>query len=53
MATMPIYTNLFFWLGVAGVACTVVAVAVLPLMKRLSAEHASGQASQPTVGSEQ
>jgi POT family proton-dependent oligopeptide transporter len=53
MATMQIYTNLFFWLGVAGVACTVVAVAVLPLMKRLSAEHASGQVPQPAMGSEQ
>jgi hypothetical protein len=31
----------------------VVAVAVLPLMRRLSAEHASGQVPQPAVGSEQ
>ncbi|HET7395555.1 MAG TPA: oligopeptide:H+ symporter [Gammaproteobacteria bacterium] len=37
--TMPIYTNLFFWLGVAGVICTLIALAVLPLMRKLSAEH--------------
>jgi POT family proton-dependent oligopeptide transporter len=39
LQTMPIYTNLFFWLGVTGVVCTVIALAVLPLMKRLSTTH--------------
>jgi len=53
MATMQIYTNLFFWLGVAGVVCTVIAVAVLPLMKKLSAAHANGQEPLPTVRAEQ
>ena len=53
VATMQIYTNLFFWLGVAGVVCTVIAVAVLPLMKKLSAAHASGQVPLPTVRAEQ
>jgi len=55
--TMPIYTNLFFWLGVAGVICTLIALAVLPLMKKLSTEHHSHSAATdaplPTIGSEQ
>ena len=42
VATMPIYTNLFIWLGLAGVVCTVIAVGDLPLMKKLSASHANG-----------
>ena len=52
-ATMGIYTNLFFWLGVAGVVCTLIALSVLPLMKKLSAQHASGQVALPTVRAEQ
>ncbi|MEO7072393.1 MAG: oligopeptide:H+ symporter [Rhodanobacter sp.] len=55
--TMPIYTNLFFWLGVAGVICTLIALAVLPLMKKLSSEHQSHNGASnvplPTIGSEQ
>ena len=55
--TMPIYTNLFFWLGVAGVICTLIALAVLPLMKKLSTEHhghnAATDTALPTIGSEQ
>jgi POT family proton-dependent oligopeptide transporter len=55
--TMPIYTTLFFWLGVAGVICTLIALAVLPLMKKLSTEHhAHSNATDtplPTIGSEQ
>jgi POT family proton-dependent oligopeptide transporter len=55
--TMPIYTTLFFWLGVAGVICTLIALAVLPLMKKLSTEHhAHNNATDtplPTIGSEQ
>ncbi len=57
LETMPIYTNLFFWLGVAGVVCTLIALAVLPLMKKLSAaHHAHNNAidtALPTIGSEQ
>ena len=55
--TMPIYTNLFFWLGVAGVICTLIALAVLPLMKKLSNQHHAHNAAtdtpMPTIGSEQ
>ena len=57
LQTMPVYTNLFFWLGVAGIACTVIALAVLPLMRRLSTEHhghnAAAENPLPTIGSEQ
>ena len=52
-ATMQIYTNLFFWLGVAGVVCTVIALAVLPLMRKLSAQHASARVPLPTIRAEQ
>ncbi len=55
--TMPIYTTLFFWLGVAGVACTIIALAVLPLMKRLDAQHyahhQATNAALPTIGTEE
>jgi POT family proton-dependent oligopeptide transporter len=55
--TMPIYTNLFFWLGVAGVICTLIALAVLPLMKKLSNEHhahsVATDTALPTIASEQ
>ncbi len=37
--SMPIYTDLFFKLGLAGVVCTVIALACLPVMKKLSAAH--------------
>jgi proton-dependent oligopeptide transporter, POT family len=37
LESLVIYTNLFNELGYAGVACTVIAIAMLPLMKRLSA----------------
>jgi POT family proton-dependent oligopeptide transporter len=57
LQTMPIYTNLFFKLGVAGVICTVIALAVLPWMKKLSSQHhahnAATNAPLPTIGSEQ
>ncbi len=56
LQTMPIYTNLFAKLGWAGIACTIIALAVLPLMKKLSAQHATYTASAgplPTIGSEQ
>ncbi|MEO5831425.1 MAG: oligopeptide:H+ symporter [Rhodanobacter sp.] len=57
LKTMPIYTNLFFWLGVAGVVCTLIALSVLPLMKKLSAQHKAHNAAfdtpLPTIASEQ
>jgi POT family proton-dependent oligopeptide transporter len=58
--TMPIYTNLYFWLGVAGIACTLIALAVLPLMRKLdrehnlhSAERLATETGMPTIGSEE
>jgi proton-dependent oligopeptide transporter, POT family len=39
-ATLPIYTQLFNRLGYAAVVCTLIAAAAVPMMKRLSAEHA-------------
>ncbi|HET7269013.1 MAG TPA: oligopeptide:H+ symporter [Oleiagrimonas sp.] len=55
--TMSIYTSLFFWLGVAGVVCTVIALALLPLMKRLDAQHyehnKATDSGLPTIGSEE
>jgi len=39
LQTMPIYTSLFNKLGVAALVCTVIAIAVLPLMNRLSQAH--------------
>jgi POT family proton-dependent oligopeptide transporter len=40
--SMTIYTSLFNKLGFAGIACTLIAIAMLPLMKRLSTSHAEG-----------
>jgi POT family proton-dependent oligopeptide transporter len=37
--SLTIYTGLFNELGYAGVACTVIAIAMLPLMSRLSASN--------------
>jgi POT family proton-dependent oligopeptide transporter len=49
VVTMPYYTNLFFWLGVAGVVCTIIALAVLPLMRKLNARHAAHAKLDPAV----
>ena len=38
--SLAIYTALFNKLGFAGILCTLIAVAMLPLMKKLSASHA-------------
>ncbi len=47
LESLPIYTSLFNRLGVAALVCTLIAIAVLPLMKRLSTAHsAQGQAGQ-------
>jgi len=40
--SLHIYTALFTKLGYVGVVCTLIAVAVLPLMKKLSAAHHEG-----------
>jgi len=56
---MPIYTRLFDGLGVAGIVCTVIALAVLPVMRKLDAQHmahASIPAATrglPTIATEQ
>ena len=39
LKTLPVYTALFNKLGWAAVACTLIALAVLPLMRRLSSAH--------------
>ncbi|HEX6551039.1 MAG TPA: MFS transporter, partial [Gammaproteobacteria bacterium] len=41
LQTLPIYTSLFNKLGYAAIVCTLIALAVLPLMKKLSAAHHS------------
>ncbi|MGH8040674.1 MAG: peptide MFS transporter [Rudaea sp.] len=46
LQTLPIYTALFTKLGYAGIVCTVIAIAVLPLMKKLSAAHHEASKSQ-------
>lgn len=53
--SLDIYTNLFNKLGFVGVACTLTAVAVLPLMNRLSARHSNQAAPEllPAVHSEE
>jgi POT family proton-dependent oligopeptide transporter len=39
--TLPIYTSLFNKLGMGAIACTVIALAALPLMRKLTAQHQS------------
>ncbi|MCK9365984.1 MAG: peptide MFS transporter [Metallibacterium scheffleri] len=41
LKTLPVYTALFNKLGWAALVCTLIALAVLPLMRRLSATHNS------------
>jgi len=43
---MHIYINLFDKLGFAGLVCTAIALAMLPLMRRLSTSHSDVAASQ-------
>ena len=43
LQSLPIYTSLFNKLGIAALLCTVIAILVLPLMKRLSETHHSAQ----------
>lgn len=44
--SLPIYTRLFNELGFTGVGCTIIAIAMLPLMKKLSANHAEVAAAK-------
>ncbi len=63
IASLPIYTSLFNKLGIAALVCTLIAFAVLPLMKRLSDTHNNNNAppgsvpeagaGMPTVASEE
>jgi proton-dependent oligopeptide transporter, POT family len=61
LQTMPIYTSLFFKLGIAGVVCTLIALSVLPMMRKLDKQHHAHNASMesalesgaPTIGSEE
>jgi POT family proton-dependent oligopeptide transporter len=41
LVSLTIYTSLFNKLGFAGILCTLIAIAMLPLMKKLSASHAN------------
>jgi POT family proton-dependent oligopeptide transporter len=50
LQSLPIYTALFNKLGVVGIVCTLIAIAVLPLMKKLSAtHHDAGNAPTPPL----
>ena len=54
--SMVIYTSLFNKLGFAGIACTLIAIAMLPLMKKLSTSHSDAATSHtplPAVRSEE
>ncbi len=54
LESLAIYTSLFNKLGFAGIACTLVAIAILPSMNRLSVSHSgtSGFGPLPAVRSE-
>jgi POT family proton-dependent oligopeptide transporter len=41
LQTLPIYTSLFNKLGIGAIVCTLIALAALPLMRRLTATHHS------------
>jgi POT family proton-dependent oligopeptide transporter len=43
LQTLPIYTSLFNKLGIAAIVCTAIALAALPLMRRLTATHHAHQ----------
>ncbi len=56
LESLTIYTRLFNELGLAGIVCTVIAIAMLPLMRKLSASHADTAAAAtalPAVRSEE
>jgi POT family proton-dependent oligopeptide transporter len=43
LQTLPIYTSLFNKLGMGAIACTVIALLALPLMRKLTASHQGHQ----------
>lgn len=47
LVSLAIYTSLFNKLGFAGIVCTVIAIAMLPLMKKLSASHSDAPRREP------
>jgi POT family proton-dependent oligopeptide transporter len=49
LQSLPIYTALFNKLGFVGLLCTAIALAVLPLMKKLSATHHGAAHNPPLV----
>jgi POT family proton-dependent oligopeptide transporter len=54
--SLTIYTRLFNELGLTGIVCTVIAIAMLPFMSKLSASHAdtaAAAAALPAVRSEE
>ncbi|WP_109124554.1 oligopeptide:H+ symporter [Dyella sp. C11] len=51
--SLNIYVSLFNKLGFVGVACTVIAVVMLPLMNRLSRSHSEAHTPLPAVHSEE
>jgi len=56
LESLTIYTSLFNKLGFAGVLCTAIAIAMLPLMNKLSVSHsdaAAGREPLPAVRSEE
>ncbi len=56
LESLTIYTSLFNKLGFAGITCTLIAIAILPLMNRLSASHSDAATSReplPAVRSEE
>jgi POT family proton-dependent oligopeptide transporter len=56
MESLAIYTSLFNKLGFAGIGCTAIAIAMLPLMNRLSTSHSNSAVNDtplPAVRSEE
>lgn len=51
LQSLEIYTSLFNKLGVVGIGCTAIALAVLPLMNKLSASHANDTTHTPLPAS--
>jgi POT family proton-dependent oligopeptide transporter len=49
LESLAIYTSLFNKLGFAGIICTLIAIAMLPLMNRLSASHSDAAGHRETL----
>jgi len=52
VATLPVYTDLFNELGLAAIVCTLIAFAMVPMMRKLSATHARKSVPLPDMRSE-